>query len=109
MSRNRTISLASEVVLERIGPRCLHNHKCAPSPAGRGLRRGGRVYRQALTPHPNCCAIRPLPRGEVSRTRRLHLESDPSAYSLRNLSAGMVTVISRGFGLTKLASAKITP
>ena len=30
-------------------------------------------------------------------------------YFLRNLSAGMVTLISRGFGLTKFASAKTTP
>src|SRR5882757_752478 len=33
--------------------------------------------------------------------------SDPSGYFLRNLSAGMVTVISRRLGLRKLASAKI--
>ena len=37
------------------------------------------------------------------------MPQDPSAYFLRNLSGGMVTVISRGFGLTKFASAKITP
>lgn len=30
-------------------------------------------------------------------------------YRLRNLSTGMMTVISRGIGLTKLANAKITP
>src|SRR6185312_16224717 len=34
---------------------------------------------------------------------------EASSYFLRNLSGGIVTVISRGFGLTKLASANTTP
>src|ERR671936_457479 len=35
--------------------------------------------------------------------------TQPSGYFLRNLSGGMVTVISRGFGCTKFASEKMMP
>src|SRR5882757_3847121 len=40
--------------------------KRAPSPFGRGLGWGVAIYRWAVTPHPNCFAIRPLPMGEVN-------------------------------------------
>src|SRR5215475_13087805 len=44
------------------------------------------------------------------RAPRLHDNRvKPKAYFLRNLSCPMVKVISRGFGVTKLASAKIAP
>src|ERR1019366_9169959 len=39
------------------------------SPVGRGLGVRLTLYRQAVTPHPDCCAIRPLPTGEAENNR----------------------------------------
>src|SRR6266849_9228428 len=94
MSRNRFISLATGVLLDRIGPRRLRNNGCAPSPIQLGCTRVGhlklsksdisdfdgervgvRGYGLSLGCNPSpglhrtmlriAEAIRPLPMGEV--------------------------------------------